>query len=113
VPCAAQIDRLARGRTPPDLLAETFEIGTSRFVLFELPRALTVPPSFTPAERAVLKHLCAGSSSRQIAAARGTSPLTVSNQLASMYRKVGVASRHELIAVLFSAAAPTRNARCT
>jgi len=87
-------------RPPPGLSAETFELGNLQFVLFELPLELGAPASFTPAERAVLRHIARGLSSREIARERGSSERTVANQLASMYRKLNVNSRQELIAAL-------------
>lgn len=79
---------------------ETFKVGGHEFALFDLPLPRGAPAHFTGAERAVLRHLRAGLSSSEIARARGTSPRTVANQLASMYRKMGVTSRHELIVSL-------------
>jgi DNA-binding CsgD family transcriptional regulator len=61
-----------------------------------------VPPRFTDAERAILKHLCAGCTSSEIATLRAVSTRTVANQMASMYRKMGVRSRQELIACLLA-----------
>src|SRR5262249_2011498 len=48
-------------------------------------------------ERGVLQYLQRGYSNRQIALVLGTSPLTVRNQLGRLFRKVGVASRSELV----------------
>jgi DNA-binding CsgD family transcriptional regulator len=84
----------------PRLVVETFEVGAHRFVLFDVALSRRVPACFTAAERAILDYVRAGLSSSEIARARGTSPRTVANQLASMYRKTGVTSRHELIAAL-------------
>lgn len=52
----------------------------------------------TPAEREVVALLVAGQSNQEIAAARGVSPRTIANQLAAIYRKLGVSSRVELVA---------------
>jgi DNA-binding CsgD family transcriptional regulator len=57
----------------------------------------------TPAERQVLALLLEGRTASEIAARRSTSPRTVANQLASIYRKLGVQGRRELIARLRSA----------
>jgi len=86
--------------TPDGICAETFQLGSAEFVLFEMPLEFVPPAAFTPAEREVLNHVRAGLSSAEIARARGTSARTVANQLASMYRKMGVNSRQELIATL-------------
>lgn len=51
-----------------------------------------------PAERAVLLDLLAGYSNATIAERRGVSVRTIANQVASGYRRLGVASRRDLIA---------------
>lgn len=58
-----------------------------------------VAPADTPlskAEHEVVARAAAGLSNAQIAASRGVSARTVANQLASAFRKLGVASRFEL-----------------
>jgi DNA-binding CsgD family transcriptional regulator len=69
--------------------------------------AVSHPPSasgrgLTAAEREVARLAALGQSAKQIAAARGTSARTVDHQLASSFRKLGVASRSELVAVMFA-----------
>lgn len=54
----------------------------------------------TPAERDVAKLVASGYSNREIAQRRSASVNTVGNQLAAIYGKLGVSSRHELIARL-------------
>lgn len=54
----------------------------------------------TEAERAVALDAVAGSSNKEIAERRGSKVRTVANQLAAVYRKLGVASRAELAARL-------------
>ena len=54
----------------------------------------------TPAEREVADALLAGSTSAHVAEQRGTSERTVANQIASIFDKLGVASRVELAARL-------------
>lgn len=54
--------------------------------------------ALSSAERAVVQALLRGHSDREIAIERGTSERTVANQLRSIFRKLGVASRAELIA---------------
>ncbi len=54
--------------------------------------------ALSSAERAVVQALLRGLSDREIAIERGTSERTVANQLRSIFRKLGVASRAELIA---------------
>ena len=55
-----------------------------------------LPASLTDAERAVAVLVLGGCSNTEIARRRGTSARTVANQLASIFRKVGVSSRAEL-----------------
>ena len=55
------------------------------------------------AEREVVLLVLQGHSSQQIAEARGTSARTVANQLASVFRKLGVSGRGELTAALAGA----------
>ena len=53
--------------------------------------------ALTRAELAVATALIEGASNREIAAARGSSVRTVANQVASIFRKLGVRSRGELV----------------
>jgi DNA-binding CsgD family transcriptional regulator len=61
-----------------------------------------LPPAnweqLTGAELAVATALVEGASNQQIAIARGSSVRTVANQVASIFRKLGVRSRGELAA---------------
>lgn len=61
----------------------------------------------TAAERAVTRALVTGRSNAEIAALRGVSVRTVANQLASIYEKLGVGSRLELVALITSGARST------
>ncbi len=54
--------------------------------------------SLTAAEREVVVLLFEGLGNREISERRGTSPRTVANQIAVIYRKLGVRSRGELLA---------------
>jgi DNA-binding NarL/FixJ family response regulator len=70
-----------------------------RFAVISLPNE-TVPDRvdrLTPAERAVTSLLLGGLSNAEIAAKRGTSERTVANQIAAIFRKLGVSSRTELV----------------
>jgi DNA-binding NarL/FixJ family response regulator len=60
-------------------------------------RPLRLPPSFSHAERAIAQALLDGLSNAEIAAARRTSERTVANQIASVFRKLGVHSRPEFV----------------
>lgn len=51
----------------------------------------------SPTERELVALLARGASNRAIAQVRGTSERTVANQLASLYRKLSVGSRSELL----------------
>lgn len=54
----------------------------------------------TPREREIVELLLRGHSNAQIAEACGTQPLTVRNQLVSIYRKLGAATRAEAVAIV-------------
>jgi DNA-binding NarL/FixJ family response regulator len=58
------------------------------------------PPCLSDAERAIVMGLVGGKRAAAIARERGTAPRTVSNQLANVYRKLGVCSRREVLALL-------------
>lgn len=88
---------------PADLVAWHLDVGAGQeLAVFEFatgnrcPRATEV----TAAEHVVLKLAAAGLSNTEIAARRGVSPRTVANQMASLFRKLGVHSRSELQARL-------------
>jgi DNA-binding CsgD family transcriptional regulator len=56
--------------------------------------------ALTPAELAVAEATLEDLTPRQIAASRGVSERTVENQLSQIYRKLGVVSRYEMIALV-------------
>ena len=69
----------------------------------------TVPASFensevldalTPSERDVARAVLANKSNADIADERGRSARTVANQIASLFRKLGIGSRAELAALI-------------
>ena len=62
--------------------------------------ALGLDPRLTSAERQVVTGVLNGRTNAAIAMARRTSSRTVANQLAAIYRKLGVSSRWELTAQL-------------
>jgi DNA-binding NarL/FixJ family response regulator len=62
--------------------------------------AIAAAPTLSDAERAIVTEIVGGKRVAAIARERGTSPRTVSNQLASVYRKLGVCSRREVLALL-------------
>jgi DNA-binding CsgD family transcriptional regulator len=63
--------------------------------------ATPLPPAegarLTDTEAELLRYLALGHSTRDIAAARGTSFFTVRNQLSALFRKLGVANRTEAV----------------
>ncbi len=59
-----------------------------------------LPADLSAAERDVLRWLLRGESNAQVAARRQTAVRTAANQVASIFRKIGVASRAELAARL-------------
>ncbi len=92
------------------IVARAVLVGSSRYLVIGFP--LAVPAELTPAEADIARSVMAGESNRLIAARRETSPRTVANQLAQMYRKLGVGSRRELVARLaMLARAPRRTRR--
>jgi len=60
-----------------------------------------VGAALTRAERAIAQDVAAGYSNAEIARRRGRSVRTIANQLAALYRKLGVGSRSELVRALF------------
>ena len=80
-----------------------FDVNGLELVLFDVP-ALEIPDDveLSASEREVVAFVCEGLSTGEIAKQRGTSTKTISNQLGSIYRKLGVLSRHELVAKLAS-----------
>ena len=71
------------------------EMAVLSFPIHEREGALV---SLTNAEHEVVLAVERGESNAEIARARGTSTRTVANQLARVFRKLGVASRAELVA---------------
>jgi len=63
---------------------------------YPIPALPQLPQRLSRAEAEVVRLVVRGDSSEAIATARGTSIRTVANQLASIYRKLGVRSRIEL-----------------
>ena len=82
-------------------MAWDMKVGDERLVVLELPR---VDPStlqgLTETERAIVMRVVDGESNEHIAAERGVSPRTVANQLATVFRKLGVSGRAELVAAI-------------
>jgi DNA-binding CsgD family transcriptional regulator len=85
-----------RGAVPRDLAALESSDGEIVVLSFALPPERG--RKLTPAESEVARHLLAGLSNAEIAAARGSSSRTVANLVARVFRKLGVRSRLELVA---------------
>jgi DNA-binding CsgD family transcriptional regulator len=93
------------GQALPPPGAAVYELGgaSGDYVLVVAPLpASAALERCTAAEREVLAELVAGASNREIARRRGRSVRTVANQVASLFRRFGVASRRELLAALGS-----------
>jgi DNA-binding NarL/FixJ family response regulator len=91
------------------LVAWRFDVGDEAYALLESPVPSTPASAFarlTGAEREVARLIAAGLSNAEIAARRTSSPRTVANQAASVFRKLGVRSRLGLYA-LFAVAGGT------
>lgn len=63
--------------------------------------------SLSEAERDVVRLALEGHSNQRIGLARGTSARTVANQLAQVFQKLGVHSRHELHAAALKRVRPS------
>jgi DNA-binding CsgD family transcriptional regulator len=86
-------------RPPPGLEAYTFEVLGDEYAVFTFAIPEVEPPSgLSAAEREVTRAVVEGQSNKEIAVKRGTSRYTVANQLRSIYAKLGVSNRLELIA---------------
>jgi DNA-binding CsgD family transcriptional regulator len=99
-----RLTRLGAGLEPPEKLeVHSFALGSDEFILLEFPLRngeanVSIKQDLTPGERAVAELVLRGQSTSEIARARGTSLRTVANQIAAIFRKVGVNSRRELFA---------------
>ncbi len=79
-------------------MARRFAVGPDEYVLLSFPwPAAVLPESLTAAERDVAARATEGQTIHDIARARGTSVHTVTNQLRSVYAKLGISSRAELV----------------
>ncbi|MCC6872924.1 MAG: helix-turn-helix transcriptional regulator [Sandaracinaceae bacterium] len=78
-----------------------FRGGSIVVIGYRAPR----PPAgrLSPAEREVARDLADGLSIQAIARRRGVAARTVANQMQSLYRKLGVRSRDELVLELLGA----------
>ena len=88
-------------KPPQGLRASRFVAGDDEMAVLSFPLASVVlPKSLSAAEREVAIAVLEGNSNEEIAVARRTSVRTVANQIASVFRKVRVHSRAELVAAV-------------
>lgn len=80
--------------------AFALKVGRDKLVVMSLPTegSGSAIGKLTAAEREVVQLAIKGLTNAEIAHRRGASARTVANQLASVYRKLGVASRADLAA---------------
>ena len=99
---------------PADLVAAHVSLPAGEVVVFSYAvDAPELPDSLSAAEREVAAAVLRGETNARIAAARGTSVRTTANQVASVYRKLGVRSRSELAAAWLQPAASADTCRHT
>lgn len=96
------VRRTRRASQRPDRRLEerrafTMRIGGRQLLVLSTSRPPSIA-SLSETERLVLRALLAGDSNAAIARRRGTSVRTCANQVASIFRKLGVGSRAELAA---------------
>jgi DNA-binding CsgD family transcriptional regulator len=77
-----------------------FRLGGDEFAVISLPTHIPHGATLTRAERETAELLARGLTNKDIALARGTSTNTVANQIKSVFRKLGVRSRVELVTLL-------------
>jgi DNA-binding NarL/FixJ family response regulator len=87
---------MKRPRPPAGLRADAVEVGRETYLVLSFPSPTVDASALTAAELAVARAVVAGESNAEIARARGRSPRTIGNQVASIFRKLGVGSRLEL-----------------
>lgn len=88
----------SRRITPPrGLEVEAFTADGEEFLVFSWEARPAPPAELTAAERDVLDRVVRGDSNAAIARARSSSERTVANQVASLLKKTGAASRFDLI----------------
>ena len=81
---------------PLGLAVDAIEVDGETLVVFTFPTRSNSPRELSETEVSVAGLAVRGLTAAQIAACRGVAKATVSSQLQSIYRKLGVASRTEL-----------------
>jgi DNA-binding NarL/FixJ family response regulator len=94
---------------PPDLVA--LESTEGDLVVLTFPLSCEPAAALTDAESHVLELLLDGRTNAEIAARRGTTPRTVANQVQSLFDKLGVRSRLELVTAAPLMAPPGQSER--
>lgn len=85
---------------PSSLRVAEVELQGERFAVIEVPTTSAIDQSkLSPTERKVVVLLLAGKSSREIAMERAVAERTIINQVSSIYRKLRVSGRAELMAL--------------
>src|SRR5258706_360202 len=84
--------------TPTGLRYIEFAAAEGEMAIFTYPVAASSEPALTTAERAVVAAILEGKSNAQIARERARSVRTIANQVASIFKKLEVGSRAELVA---------------
>jgi DNA-binding NarL/FixJ family response regulator len=74
------------------------ELGGEVLKVLSMPARVDLPDVLSEGERDVVLGVLEGLTNAEIAERRGTAPRTVANQLASIFRKLGVTSRGDLTA---------------
>jgi DNA-binding CsgD family transcriptional regulator len=88
---------------PPGLAATIAGFGPAeRLHLHYRWPAPRLPPTLSNTERSMVLDIVGGASREDLALSRGTSPRTVANQLASIFRKLRVGSRVELLVTVLA-----------
>lgn len=88
--------RRAAAQPPAGLTVNRFRAGDSELAILSFP--VSLDRQLTSTEHEIVEGLLKGKRTAEIARERGTSQRTVANQIASIYYKLGVRSRWELVA---------------
>ena len=94
-------DRLTPAEPSPGPALTHLDLGGVPAWTIEAP-PLVLPEALTASEREVTELLMSGATNAEIAEARGSKTRTVANQVAAIFRKLGVNSRAELLATLLA-----------
>jgi DNA-binding NarL/FixJ family response regulator len=90
----------AKQRTGDGVSSRRFRFGGDEHWVLCFSLSPHAEPALTSAEASIAEAILEGASNRRIAFERGRSVNTVANQIAALFRKLGVRSRQELVFVL-------------